>query len=195
MCARYELNEQPRNIAVRFGLDALPPVVNRAIIRPTDQALVVRSGGDAVLCGWGFDVTWDSKPLINGRAETLDQKPTFRPYLENRCVVPATGYFEWRTGERAKHKNFIRPADQATYAMAGLAVNNRFIVLTCAPAPGIAHIHNRMPVILSPDCEPDWLDPGQPFSAVAHHLVAYDRAPMLAEEEQPPVADQGDLFH
>lgn len=195
MCARYEMDDQPTNIAARFGLNVLPPQINRQIIRPTDQALVIKMNGDMGLLWWGFDVTWDKKPLINGRSETLNEKPTFRPHLEDRCVIPATAYFEWRTDNGAKLKNTIRPSNQSTFSMAGLVHDNRFVILTCQPSSEIAHIHNRMPVILSPATEATWLDPSLNFNEVAHTLVPYDQAPMAAEETPLPPPRQGDLFH
>lgn len=194
MCARYELNEQPSDLAARFGLDVLPPALNRDIVRPTDQALVIGGQGDARLCSWGLEVSWDKKPLINGRSETLAEKPTFRPLLENRCVVPATAYFEWRPDNGAKLKNRIRPSDQIVFSMAGLKDGERFVILTCAPSPEISHIHNRMPVILTQESEIAWLDKSAPFSAVASCLVPYDQARVDAREETPPPPRQGDLF-
>lgn len=195
MCARYELNDQPTDIAARFGLVDLPPRLNRDTVRPTDQALIVGMNGEAALFGWGFEVTWDKKPLINGRSETLLDKPTFRPHLENRCIVPATAYFEWRSENGAKLKNKIRPSDQATFSMAGLVQNDRFVILTCQPSPTIAHIHSRMPVILSPAAEMAWLNPSLDFDAVVHTLTPYDQSPMTAEETAPPVPKQRDLFN
>ncbi len=194
MCSQFELIQQPADLAARFGLTAPPPGVNMSVIRPTDQAMVIRMSGKAMLYGWGFDVSWDTKPIINARSESLTEKKTFRPHLENRCIVPATGYFEWRKVNGAKHKNRIRPTDQKAFGMAGLVRDDRFTIITCPPSPDIAHIHNRMPVILAPGSERDWLDPSQDFKSVAHHLVPYDQAPMSAWEDQPPPPRQGDMF-
>ncbi len=194
MCARFELNQQPGDLATRFGLEDSPPAINMPVIRPTDHTLIIKPGGKAVLCGWGFDVSWDNKPLINARAESLSEKKTFAPLLEQRCLVPATGYFEWRKLEGVKYKNTIYPSDKAVFSMAGLIDGDRFTIITCPPSPEIAHIHNRMPVILTPQGEASWLNPAETFTSVRHHLVPYDQAPMIAVEETPPPPRQADLF-
>ncbi len=194
MCARYELDESPADIISRFGLTDPLHAINMSIIRPTDQALIIKASGIATVCGWGFRVNWDNKPMINARSETLRGKPTFKPHLENRCIVPASGYFEWRKESNKKYKNRIFPSDQAIFSMAGLVDGNTFTIITCQPAPEIAHIHNRMPVILTPVAEREWLNGCQSFEHVAHHLVPYDQAPVTAMEEPLPPPRQGDLF-
>ena len=76
MCSRYELSAKSSEIAKRFQLDSFPPMVNAAEIRPSDQALIVDKAG-ARLLRWGFQVSWDKKPVINARAESLAEKKTF----------------------------------------------------------------------------------------------------------------------
>lgn len=191
MCARYEMSATPRMIMERFHLDAPPPAPNRAEARPTDQALILDAGG-ARLERWGLAAAWNGKPLINARAETLAEKATFRPLLERRCLVPMTAYFEWRKTESgAKLKNRIAPESPAAFA--GLSDSSAFTIVTCAPAPGVAHIHNRMPVILEGDAARAWADPKMPFGVVAPLLTPYPGV-LTAEEEPPPAAAQGSLF-
>ena len=97
----------------QFDLDTPPPVPNTDDMRPTDQALIIDGTGPRLM-RWGLTVTWDKKPLINARAETLAEKPTFRPLLEQRCLVPMTAYLEWRKADDgSKRKNRIAPADGA----------------------------------------------------------------------------------
>ncbi len=203
MCSRFEINARPRDLAGRFGLDAPPPAVNAADLRPTDQALVIDRLGDdrgasaglrVRLLGWGLAVDWTSGPLINARAETLAEKPTFRPLLDARCLVPASAYFEWRKSGPARHKNRIQPAAGDIFAFAGLTDGERFTIVTCAPAPAIAHIHERMPVILDRRAEPRWIDPAQSFEDVAGLLVPYAVGELTADEEPPSAAPQPDLF-
>jgi len=193
MCSRFELNTAPGDLARRFGLEGPPPVPNMAELRPTDLAVVIAPDGPRLLT-WGLSVDWDAKPLINARAETLAGKKTFKALLENRCLVPATAYFEWRKDERGTHKNRIETADSDIFAFAGLIDGDRFTIVTCAPAPGIAHIHNRMPVILDRPGEALWNDQGAAFADVAGLLVPYRSASMKAIEETPPPPRQPDLF-
>ena len=186
MCSEFEQDPKPKDLVIRFELVELPPQINMAFIRPTDQALIIGMNKQPMLCGWGFEVTWDTKPLINARSETLAEKQSFQPHLETRCIVPATGYSEWRKEDDKKLKNRIHPSDQPLFSMAGLIKDNKFTIITCQPSPEIAYIHNRMPVILAPEAEKSWLDPSNTFNAVAHHLVPYDRALMTAKEDKPP---------
>ncbi len=146
-------------------------------LRPTNRAPVIAGGRRAHLLVWGLPAPWNDKPLINARAETLARKKTFRPLLGNRCLVPATAYFEWRGEGRRKLKMRIAPADGGLMAFAGLTDGDHFTIITCAPAPAIAHIHDRMPVILDAGAEEPWLDLGLPFTAVDALLVPYAGGP------------------
>jgi len=196
MCSRYELNENPRAIVERFGLrDPLPPLTGPEL-RPTNRALVI-TGDDGDrrprMLSWGLPATWGSRPLINARAETLSRRKTFRPLLGNRCLVPATAYFEWRRVNRWKMRNRIAPADGGLFAFAGLMDGDHFTIVTCAAAPALAHIHDRMPVILAAQAEALWTGRTVPFAELATLLVPSSAAPLDAVEERP-AHRQGDLF-
>ena len=210
MCSRYELNASPRDLVDRFDLfdspdvaprgsrgrpphlysGGTPPVAPRAEIRPTNLAPVIDGAHRLWMAQWGLAVSWDTKPLINARAETLERKKSFRPLLASRCLVPATAYFEWRRDGSRRLKNRIAPADGGLFAFAGLTDGERFTIVTCAPAAPIAHIHDRMPVILEADGEAAWLDGARPFADVKPLLAPFAAA--LAASEQAP--RQPDLF-
>ena len=193
MCSRFEVNVRPRDLARRFGIDDLPTGFTTGEVRPTDPALVITAEGPRVM-NFGIDVDWDTKPLINARAETLTEKPTFRPLLESRCLVPASGYFEWRRDGGRRLKNRIAPEAGGIMAFAGLHQDGRFVIVTCAPAANIQHIHNRMPVALTPGGETAWRDPERRYPELAHLLVAAATTPLGFEEEVPPPPEQPDLF-
>jgi putative SOS response-associated peptidase YedK len=121
---------------------------------------------------WGLVPSWAedrTRPVINARAEGIQDTPTFRtPFRRRRCLVPATFFYEWATVGKAKHPYLIRPTDQALFAFAGLygvhydpAVGDmdRFAIVTTEPNELTAPIHSRMPVILRPDGEAAWLAP------------------------------------
>ncbi|MBO6520401.1 MAG: SOS response-associated peptidase [Rhodospirillales bacterium] len=193
MCSNFELNAVPRDIMEAFGLDDMPPMPNTEQLRPTDLSLIIGMGGTALLQPWGLAVDWSKQPMINARCETLTEKATFRGLLEQRCIVPATAYFEWRKTDGGKKlKNRISVSGAKVFAMAGLTDGERFTIVTCTPAPGIAHIHNRMPVILSADATEAWLDEA-PYAAVASTLAPFE-GNLSYEEEVPPAPAQGDLF-
>lgn len=185
MCSRYEINARPGDLAGRFRLSLVPPLRETAEVRPTDETLVILAGNRPVLLCWGLPVLRDGKPLINARAETLTERPTFRPLLANRCLVPATAYFEWRRDGRARLKNRIAPADGHPFAFAGLFTQGFFAIITCAPAPAVRHVHARMPVILDEAGEEDWIDGAKRFDEVAPLLCPYGAHPLVATEEQP----------
>lgn len=194
MCSRFENSGNPRDLAGRFGLPAAPALANRCEFRPTDSALIVESGGLARLAQWGLPAPWDGKPLINARAETLSGKPAFQGLLQNRCLVPATAWFEWRKTGTGKHKNRIGLAGGGLFAFAGLTDGAHFTIITCAPAPSIAPIHERMPVVLAPAWERPWLDNRRPFAEAAAALAPFAVAPLAAVEEAATPPPQGDLF-
>ena len=173
MCTRY-LSDQEQMIE-RYGLDGGPPVMGGGSkeVRPTDPALVITATGTGAVKNWGLEVSWQKGPIVNARSETLTEKPTFRNMLEKRCLIPATGYFEWRQDGRHKVKTRLNLKDDTAFSFAGFYTASQFVMCTCVPAAGIAHIHNRMPVILTERAEKDWLDPDLDFSQVAHHLLPF----------------------
>lgn len=140
------------------------------IRRPTDPLIVILPGHKPVLRRWGLSVATLNAPLINARAETLDQKPTFRPLLERRCLIPATSWFEWRKDGAVKHKTRITLPDHQPVLFAGLENGTEAVIITCAPAPLIAHIHDRMPAVIGPNHIAGWLDPANRFDTV-HHML------------------------
>lgn len=194
MCSRYELTANPHRLVERFDLSVAPPDLARAEIRPTDASLVITADGGrrGLALSWGL-ASWDGKPLINARAETLTEKKSFRPLLERRCLVPATAYFEWRHDGKRRLKNRVVPADGGIVSFAGLRDDNRFVIVTCPAAPDIAGINDRMPVILNGDAEDSWLDPTISFEAVAWTLLPFGGA-LNAREDLPPPPRQADLF-
>lgn len=194
MCSRYEMDAEPEQVARRFGLElALPPLAPGSEVRPTDRALVIAGGRQPLVLGWGLPASWDGKPLINARAETLEERKTFRPLLAKRCLVPASAYFEWRRQDGRKLKNRIAPGDSRLWAFAGLTDGTFFTIITCPPAPAIAHVHGRMPVILERRAENAWIDASKPFAQVAPLLVPYS-ADEFNVEEDTAQAPPGPLF-
>ena len=195
MCSRYELNTTNlEHVSLRFGASNPSGVAPLPEIRPNNRAPVIKPGGQIEMLRWGLENSWDGKPLINARSETLAKKKTFIPLLENRCLVPASAYFEWRKDGQQKIKTHIAPVDRDLIAFAGLFDDDRFTIITCVPSSAIAHIHGRMPVILERQCEQDWLKEEFPFAHVHNLLTPYPNGALLAREITPPPPPQRDLF-
>ena len=176
-----------------YHLPDAPTLQNQPEIRPTDVGVLVQKDRSTAMQPWGFQVDWTKQPMINARAETLTEKPTFRPWLQSRCIVPASAYFEWRTDNLGKkRKNRIWLPDTSVMAMAGLTDGEQFTVVTCTPSRAIEHIHSRMPVVLAANDIDRWLS-DDPFDQVVSVLKPYDGIITFDEEKQPPPAQQ-DLF-
>lgn len=187
MCARFEVKVPFQTLSERYGLTGFTSnAFQPGEVRPTDVALMV-TGDGAHMAHFGLAVDWQAAPVINARAETVAGKPTFRPLLEQRCVVPASAWIEWRKDGAARHRNRIH--GDSLFSLAGLYQDDRFVILTCPPVPAIAHVHDRMPVVLAGDALSRWLGPA-PFADVARLLEPY-RGPLIAEEDAPR---QGSLF-
>lgn len=129
-------------------------------IAPTAIAPVLIANGSKVVAEfqrWGIP-GWRGGLMINARAETVCEKPMFRRSMAaQRCVVPATGYYEWDAG---KHKYFFQLPGKPLY-LAGIYDNvegvNCFVVLTTKPNATVRDIHDRMPLLLSHDQVRPWL--------------------------------------
>lgn len=173
----------PAELAAQFGVDDIraPDLGPRWNVAPTDEVLAVATSRGVRRLGtfsWGLlPGPRATKRLINLRAETLAERPTFRRRLQrNRCIVPADGFYEWKrpAGPGAtKVPHFISAADQRPLALAGLWAAVRrdggeagdgdewlrtCTILTCAPNELVAEVHDRMPVVLAPDAWDTWLD-------------------------------------
>ncbi|MGH2990559.1 MAG: SOS response-associated peptidase, partial [Solirubrobacterales bacterium] len=182
MCGRYTLaNANPDVLKARFGIDILSDFDERPRfnIAPTDLVLGIRTGAggrrEAGRLRWGLlPGEWANdggRPLINARAERIAEQPAFRDSsLHRRCLIPADGFYEWRASEIGKQPAWISRADEAPFAFAGIwatlddredAVHSCAIV-TCEPNELVRPIHDRMPVILTPDAEGSWIGEGEP---------------------------------
>jgi putative SOS response-associated peptidase YedK len=177
MCGRYALTIVGPRLAQLFGIDAVPDLAPRYNVAPTQMAPLVRQGADGramFMARWGLIPSWAKDPsignrMINARGESVAGKPAFRAaFRRRRCLVPATGFFEWRRSGRSKQPYYIRLRDGEPFALAGLwelwrdpqggAVES-FTIITTDANESLRALHERMPVILSPGDFSRWLDP------------------------------------
>ena len=184
MCGRFTLR-QPDDLVGRFAasLHVEDTLVPRFNVAPTQMLPIVTegpAGREIQFARWGLVPAWAKDPaignrMINARAETLAEKPSFRASLRSRrCLVPADGFFEWAERQAApeqpsaRQPYFIHRQDDALFAFAGLYDQWRdpsgrtltsFTIVTTDPNEVMRTLHHRMPVLLLPEHEADWLDP------------------------------------
>lgn len=181
MCGRFARSSEAETIAAAFGVEIgnLPPSYN---IAPSQSVAAIvqlpdTSKPQLQMLRWGLIPAWAKDPkigykLINARAETVAEKPSFRAaFRQRRCLIPADGFYEWQQveGSRQKQPYFISLQDERPLAFAGLYERwespdgdtiDSCTILTTAANEAIAPIHERMPVILAPQEYSRWLDPG-----------------------------------
>lgn len=187
MCSRFEQEVAAKTLASLLGFDLdvlLPPQTN---IAPTHTVSVVRAAPDTgrlelARLRWGLIPAWAREmsvgnKMFNARAETVDEKPSFRKaFRARRCLIPASGFYEWKQEGARKQPYRIGLPGRAPFAMAGLwecwqppegAVVESCTILTCGPNAFMQTMHNRMPVILEPASFDQWLQP------VVEHVDAF----------------------
>jgi putative SOS response-associated peptidase YedK len=178
MCGRYVITSPPAAIRALFGYGEQPNFPPRYNVAPTQPIPVVRLAEGRrsfTLMRWGFIPSWVKDPktvslMINARGETVLDKPAFRNAMRRRrCLLPADGFYEWRAAAPGAPKRpyFIRPKSGAPIAFAGLwetwmgpngeEIDTAAIVTTTANQM-LAPIHDRMPVVVTPDAFELWLD-------------------------------------
>ncbi len=173
MCGRYYIPEPDDDAGFKEILEHVKKVygnqpayagMKRGEIFPTDIVPVV-TGNAPALMKWGFPRFDGKGQVINARLETADEKPMFRKsYAAARCLVPAGHYFEWRK-DGARKTKYAVGRDGMIY-MAGLYRREPdwplplFVILTRPAAPGLAFIHDRMPVIVPEAVRRKWLTDG-----------------------------------
>lgn len=176
-------------VIAEFQLHRLPHYETSYNIPPGQKVLNIVQLEDnsfkAVNLLWGLIPSWakDSKissHLINARAETLDEKPSFRAaYKQRRCLIPATGFYEWQKTEQGKQAFHICRQDHQLFAFAGLwehwQHNSETIfsctIITTAANQLVQPVHDRMPVIIAKPDYGSWLDNRQPLAAMAQILA------------------------
>lgn len=177
MCGRFAFYSPSEATAALFGVNASLEVQPRYNIAPTQFIAAIRNdaGGERELAmlRWGLVPFWAKDPsignrMINARAETVAEKPSFRAaYRKRRCLVLADGFYEWHTEAGVKVPYFISLANEQPFAFAGLWENwqskdsdesiQSTTVITTAANDFMLPLHHRMPVVLEPDSAERWM--------------------------------------
>ncbi len=203
MCGRFSLTDID-SIFSRFGV-IISKDINKKItphynIAPTQKIPVIykdkNQENKIEFMKWGLVPYWAKDPkigykMINARAETLTQKPSFKHLLKSkRCLVPSSGFYEWKRIDERKVPYYIGIKNSKIFSFAGLydnwkdSVGNElktFTIITTNSNNTLKPIHNRMPVILEREFEEDWLDvKTHDFDSLKQMLKPYPDDKMIA---------------
>ncbi|MCB1490446.1 MAG: SOS response-associated peptidase [Rhodobiaceae bacterium] len=224
MCGRFSLTATPDEVRALFGYLDQPNFPPRYNIAPTQPVGIVREDGTGrrfALVRWGLIPPWVKDPreftlLINARSETVTEKASFRNAIRRRrCLVPASGFYEWRrTGKPDKQAFWVPPAKGGLVGFAGIWESwmgrdgeelETAAILTAPANATLAPIHHRMPVVIPPeefgrwlDCSADSAEPvrdllAAPADDVFAPVPVSDRVNKVANDDadlQSPVEDR-----
>lgn len=191
MCGRYSLGQSAAALASAFELEQDPDWTPRYNIAPTQSvaAIVASSGRQFKRLRWGLIPSWAKdieigSKLINARAETVAEKPSFRSaFKQRRCLVLADGFYEWQRQDGKKQPFYFQQSHGEPFAFAGLwerwqdteqTIESCTIITTQANEL-LEPVHNRMPVMLDAADYDRWIDPATPsetLQALLHPFTA-----------------------
>lgn len=179
MCGRFVLDTSPETLQQTFDLvtvpESLPPRFNIAPSQPV-AVITNRDPQQLDFFKWGLVPFWSKDPsigykMINARIETIAEKPAFREaFKRRRCLIPATGFYEWTKSGSDKQPMYIHMNDNQVFAFAGLWETwkdengtplHSCTILTGEPNELIQNFHHRMAVILHPSDYKLWLSPDE----------------------------------
>ncbi|WP_432664023.1 SOS response-associated peptidase [Wukongibacter baidiensis] len=194
MCGRFQLAIELDRILEKYGvLKANVDFLPQKEIFPTNKSIIVVKNGiekDIKMVKWGFTASFAKRPLINARSETVSIKPTFKDsFIQRRCLVPVSGYFEWKKDSGQSVKYIIRSED-SIFSLAGIykSLNDRdgrvieeYTILTRPANKNIRHIHERMPVIIDSKYEDVWLNKDVRNISLLNNIMSDQNIELLAE--------------
>jgi putative SOS response-associated peptidase YedK len=179
MCGRFTQQRPASELAEIFGAEPLVDDPGEHYnVAPTDEASVVVQRDDrraVTAYRWGLIPHWakDAKVgsrMFNARAETITTSPAFRDaFVRKRCLVPVDSFYEWKRDGKLRQAYRVVQRDGQPLALAGLwagwrdpateTVRRTFTIITTTPNEALTDLHDRMPVVVSPDAWARWLDP------------------------------------
>lgn len=223
MCSRYLLTQEHlRAILLKLGVPVpteipgtrynLPPGGPIPTVRtqPGERGAKrgAKRGREAALLRWGLVPAWANSPdggLINARAESAAEKPSFREALRHRrCLIPVSGFYEWQAIGRTRQPWVFQRADQAPFTLAGVWETwtapdgtqlESCALLTTEPNATMAPIHSRMPVVLDETAWGEWLDPDRTDSTALAPLLRPCPDATLTARAVTPRVNRVDFDH
>ncbi len=227
MCGRYTLMVEPADLEARFDsrfVASETVALPRYNMAPGQQLPVITGDDPETIrqLEWGLVPSWaddDSGGLINARAETIDEKPSFRDaYAQRRCLVLADGFYEWVETDGRKQPYRVAFEDDRPFAMAGLWERwesnaettqagleafgggiattdadggplETFTIVTTEPNDLVSELHHRMAAILEPEHEREWLTADEPRTLLEPHPADEMRAYPVSRAVNDPSTD------
>jgi putative SOS response-associated peptidase YedK len=189
MCGRFSLTASADAIAEAFHLDAIPNWQPRYNIAPKQQIPAIVGNREFRTLRWGLIPSWSKDAsignrLINARAETLAEKPSFRDaFRQRRCLIVTDGFYEWKKTEKGKKQPFYFQLETGEpFAFAGLwerwKTFETCTIITTEANSLMADVHDRMPVMLGEEGCDRWLDPKSTSQELQSILRPYPDAAM-----------------
>lgn len=204
MCGRFTLRQSCETIAETFQVSELQEINPQYNIAPSNAiaTIILDSQKQLKWMRWGLIPSWAKDEsignrMINARAETLSEKPSFRnAFKKRRCLILADGFYEWQKTEKQKQPYYFQLKDGKPFAFAGLwerwqpqdgETITSCTIITTEANELVEAIHDRMPVILSANAYDQWLDPQSSQSELTSFLKPYDAQAMEGYPVSPVV--------
>lgn len=164
MCGRYALTCEPEKVAVKLSVTTPVKFLPNSNAAPSQRLPVIlnTSPNRMTLGTWGLEAPWKQGFIINARRESLETKRFFADsFSKRRCLIPADAFYEWQKTKSRSIPHRFSLKDESPFAFAGLWTgspdNARFAIITVEPNNLVVRVHNRMPAIVRPGREKDWL--------------------------------------
>ena len=192
MCGRFALTSDESGICEYFRVNLSTPVKPRFNIAPSQKLLIIRLQSEtqehtSSLVRWGLIPSWAKDQsigarLTNARSETVLTKPSFRDsFRRRRCLIPATGFYEWTTSGKRKQPYYVRLISNEPFGIGGLwdswedneKIEETCTILTCDANQAMQHLHPRMPVVIQPERYDAWLSSATELTDLSQDLLPF----------------------
>lgn len=161
MCGRYQVDTNRESLEKRYGVELSSSFKSNYNVAPSQRMPVIREDA-AEIKEWGLPLKFGDKvfkKLINVRDDSL-KKPWAKRYLKGqRCLIPSTGFYEWKRSGASKTPYYIGLPDHSLFSFAGVFDEDTYAIITTNANKDMKKVHDRMPVILTKEEEKKWINP------------------------------------
>lgn len=192
MCGRFGLTKTLEQIKARYGAQgefAFEPNFNVCPTHIMPVIVDIEQRREIRMMKWGMQPAWSKQLIINARGETVATKPSFRnAFASRRCIVPASGFFEWKRPEKTP---YWFTTNDGLFAFCGLWNNadgvENLLILTTTANDVVGPVHDRMPVAVTDNAIGPWLAAGTPQDTLEGFLAPFATNQMAATQVSPYV--------